>query len=122
MFQTQYQISYLFSKSLEHNTKLRNSRPKVSNTKPNFVILVQKLSNTMPNFVILVQKVSNTTKFRIGRIKCFKHKTKFRKSKFQTQYSISRPKSFKKFRNSRPNTIPNFVFLVQNFRIYFQKV
>ena len=28
MFQTQYQISYISQKSLEHNTNFRKSRPK----------------------------------------------------------------------------------------------
>ena len=77
MFQTQYQFSYISSKSLEHNTKYRNSRPK---------------------------SFEHNAEFRNSRAKGFKHNTKFRETcpksfkqcqisylsykTFQTQYQI----------------------------------
>ena len=56
MFQTQYQISSFCSKSLEHKTQYRNSRPK---------------------------SFEHKAEFRNSRAKVFKHNTKFRDSRPQ---------------------------------------
>ena len=144
MSQTQYQISYFSSKSLEHNTKYRNCCPK--SFEPNAEFRNSRAKGFKHN-----------TNFRIYRTKCFKHNSKFCNSrpkgfKHSTKFCISRPKSFKhitKFRvlsksfktiqisffsskkfqtlanfvivvQNVSNTKPNFVFLFEKFRTQYQ--